>query len=95
MRVRRVAALLYAIGSLADTPNLHSGISGFDVPAYDKYFKRLHVSTIPSAHPPGCGARHGNTQRACVCREYDEQEPMEQRRNRPVSVCVSVCVCVG
>lgn len=59
-------------------PNLGSdgcaSASGFDLPAYDRYFKRAHVSSKPSAHPPGCGGRHPNTRRACVCRGVGEAD---------------------
>jgi hypothetical protein len=48
--------------------------TGFDLPAYDRYYKRVHVSTWPTAHPPSCGGRHPNTRRACVCRRADDAD---------------------
>ena len=43
-------------------------VSGWDMPVYDKHFKRFHISVTPTAHPPGCGGRHYNTLRACPVR---------------------------
>ncbi len=44
-----------------------SAIEGYDLPAYDRAFNRLHTLKRGSPYTHTCGASHTNTKRACPC----------------------------
>jgi len=60
-------------------PNQECGeVEGYDLPAYDSHFKRLHVSKRNSPYRTSCGGFHANTRRACPC---SERTPVEVKRS--------------
>jgi hypothetical protein len=42
-------------------------VEGYDLPAYDRHFKRLHTLMRGSSYSMTCGGAHANTKRACPC----------------------------